>query len=644
MVDPTFSRQLREVALERVRTIRGRLARAGPEHLAEALREAHTLKGEARITGRGDVATLAHDLEAALERGDAQEAIEARLHALEVAVGAPVTGGAAAHPSFEHALLRVELSQVAELTRACSELRALVRATASLARELASLAAVDEHGAREEHGRRLRGLSRRARELAFEQDHRTTVLERDLRELRMLPIARLFEPLALAARQIAGDLGKPLEVLVDDGGSTVDRQVLDTMSEPLLHLVRNAVDHGIEPIDERLARGKPVVGTVHLRASQAGRTVRLEVADDGAGIDPDAIRRALVERGAWTSEQARARDREAVLAQLFEPAFSTRGEASEVSGRGLGLDIVRRRTEALGGTIRLETTHGEGTRFILTAPVSLVADPVVPVEVDGARYAFASSDVVAMSERSSLEVTRAAGTAIVRIEERTLSLCDLGELLGGEPRERGAVVALRADGDELALAVDRLLPVTATVRQGLDPFLEGLALVRATVALDGRLVTLLDARELLRRTRRASPSSAPASLAPPVASAPRVLVVDDSELTRDVLVSALEQLGCRVAEAVNGARALERLAAERFDLVLTDIDMPELDGLALLARIRATPQTARLPVIVLTTRAEGSFLARASELGADAYLTKAEFRTDALARLLAMHVDAEAVR
>jgi len=637
MTEPAFQRRLRQIARERVRRIRELLAEPTPARIEEALREAHTLKGEARVTGRADVATLAHELEEAIERDPA--AGEAHLAALERAVQERTEPSrAAGDVDLEQTLLRVELSQVSELARASAELRSVQRDLDALTSDLAAHVAAPPADPAEDR-RRLRSLSRRAGELAFALDQRTDVLERDLSELRTLPVQRLFDPLAHAARELGVSLDKPLEVTVDGGDAAVDRQVLDRMSEPLLHLVRNAVDHGIEAIDERAAAGKPVLGAIRLSARTRGREVRLTIADDGRGVDADQVRDALVARGVWTRAEADEAPRERVLSMLFSAGFTTRRTASEVSGRGLGLDIVQRRAESLGGGVEVASEPGRGTRVTVTVPASVVVDPVVPVEVDGSVYAFTTREVTSNREPSTLERREVGRAPAIRIDERTLPLHDLGAVLGGARRgPRGAVLILRAGGEEVALEVDRLLPVTAALRQAVDPFLDGVMVLRATVTLPGGMVALLDGREVVRRASRAAPQATPPALEPARAPA-RVLVVDDSELTRDVLVVSLGALGYEVTEAVDGARALDALAEGGFDLVLTDIDMPVMDGLELLSRIRARPETARLPVVVLTTRAEPRFLERASELGADAYLTKTAFHTDELARVVRRHVE-----
>jgi chemotaxis protein histidine kinase CheA len=646
MSEDAFQRQLRRVALERIGRIRARLERGfDAKARAEALREAHTLKGEARITGRSDVAELAHELEEwlASEASEAAEsAVAERLVRLEELAGGALlaeergAGSGGRAPDLEHTLLRVELAQVAELTRACSELRAVQRESGDLARELSELASAAVAIDREAVAGRLRSLAARARELTFEQDQRTRTLEDDLRQIRMLPLDRLFAHLRHAAERAAEELGKPVEVFTAGEAIAVDRQVLDAVSEPLLHLVRNAVDHGIEPGDVRAAAGKPTAGRIGLAAEQVGRAIHLTVEEDGRGLDLERVRNALVARGLASAEEARSATRNELLGRIFEPGFTTRREVSELSGRGFGLDIVRRRTESIGGSVSVTSEPGQGTCFVLTVPVSMVADPVVAVEVDDVVHAFATSEVDAMRDFSSVSVGRAGDGDVVRIGEDLVPLRDLGELLGGPPASRRrSLVVLAVAEERLALAVDRVLPVASAVRHGLDPFLQGIDVVRGTVSVAGRLAALLDGRELVRASR----SRAVARARPERARgrALRVLVADDSELTRDVLVATLRGLGCEVREAVDGSRALEVLGEGAVDLVLTDLDMPVVDGFELIRRIRADESTRRLPVIVLTTRGAPEDLQRASRLGADAYLTKTSFRAAELAALIERH-------
>lgn len=623
MTPEALRRQLLQVATERLERITALLAQSDAESRREALREAHTLKGEARITGRGDLAELTHTLEHAIEEDDA-EAVERRLRELVDAVRGPDgrDDESQAEPGrvdLRHTLLRVELEQVASLSRACAEVRAAQIETARLADSLHALATRPPETAQRLIGH-LRSLAGEARDLVFSHDQRVEALEHDLRGLRTIRVERVFQPLRRAVEEVARALDKAVDLRVRGEEVAVDRQVLDLVAEPLLHLVRNAVDHGIESAEDRARLHKPPRGQIGLAARVEGNRIRFVVEDDGRGIDPEGL----------------AASGSAGLHVIFEPGFTTRANATEISGRGIGLDVVRRRVEAAGGSVHVDSKLGLGARFDVVVPLSLSSDAVVELEVDGSRYALPAADVVSVHEHVSTDTVGRA--TVVRIDDATLRYRDLGALLRiGPARRRAALAVLALDRRTVAVGADRVTHVPAALRHALDPFLEALAVVRGTVTIRDRLVTLLDPREVLRLALDAN-GARDSDEPPDTDEAPTrreltVLVAEDSELTRDVLVSWLGSLGCRVHEAAHGAAALALLEQQSVDVLLTDLDMPVMDGFELIEHARrARPE---LPIVVLSTRAQAPDVERARGLGAVAHLSKTEVDGRALEEVLA---------
>ena len=641
--------RFRAVARDRLALLRAWLDELaqGQKEVAEPMRrEAHGLKGEARVLGVERVADLAHALEELLA-GEAPQtaAIGEALSAIEEALGGARTSSiAAASDRIQQGYLRVDPRLLNELGRSVAEVRVLEAELRRLADELDALSDARQGDARQGDARQgdarqgdaLRRLVHAARGLHTEHRTRLDRLDDRLRAVRMVPLGLLLEHLPRAAKSLASDLGKLVEVVVFDAGVEVDRQIVDAIAEPLVHLVQNAVDHGLETPDERTASGKPERGKLWLSARSTASLATIEVRDDGRGVDRRALREAAERHGQQVPDEL---DDEATLALLCRHGLSTRHEVTRVSGRGVGLDAVARSVEAVGGRLRMRSEAARGTAFELEVPLSTTLATVLGIEVDGARLALAPHAVV--------EVRGPAGESEVTIQTSAgwAPLADLGALIGTSetrPHERPCIVVLTHGRRRLAVAVDRATGATPVVSQRLDPFLEGCVLVRGIGLLpSGELAVELSTQELLQRFDRSSSQPAgPRRSSAERARAARVLVVDDSELTRDVVVSILKEMGLEVVEAVDGESATRTLASTPVDLVLTDLDMPVVDGFELVRRIRAMPSHRTLPIVVLSTRGSSADIQRASELGADAYLVKNRLELDQLRRVVGARLGA----
>jgi two-component system chemotaxis sensor kinase CheA len=464
----------------------------------------------------------------------------------------------------------------------------------------------------------------RAGELADE-------LHYEVGRLRMFPLASLFGVFTRTVRDLGRAQGKQVRLAVAGEDTEVDKAVLEGLRDPLLHLVRNAIDHGIEPPAVRTAAGKPPVGTITLRAHhQAGRVV-VTVEDDGAGIDLAAVRRAGVQRGLVSAAQADTLSEADTLALLFAPGFSTRAEVGATAGRGVGLDVVKRQVERLKGQLSVRSQRGQGTCFILSVPLSLALVRVVLVRAGGQHYALPLGAVQGVLTVPRHQLARVQGQITLVWGERLVPVVALEQLVGApEPpapsRPRPAVVLATGEG-LLATGVDEVAGEENVVAKPLPPLLSALPLVSGAAPLsENDLAVILHPEALVARARRlpAAPLEAP----PPRGQ--RILVVDDSLVTRDLERSILESAGYQVDTAVDGEDALARLHTHRYDLVVADVDMPRLDGLGLIARMRATPHLADVPAIIVSSRAAPADLQRGLEAGAQAYLVKSTLQPGAL--------------
>ena len=488
----------------------------------------------------------------------------------------------------------------------------------------------------------ITGTARGLRELV--EGHRTGMaLVRDgAMGLAMVPVRRVLAALPRIVRDVAQATGK--EVLLETTGEDVelDKQVLDGIADALKHLVINAVDHGCEAPADREAVGKRPQATVRVAARSVGGTVVIEVGDDGAGVDEDAVREKALRLGMIPPDSTLTGS--GLLSLLFTPAFSTSETVTETSGRGVGLDVVRSAVEDLGGSVEVRSERGSGTTFVLTLPVTLGVLRCLVARVGDERYAVPVPGVVESLSLRDAETHELAGAPVVLRHGASVPLLDLGAALGltrdPDDAPRAALVVRQANGTQLAWAVDRLEGESELVVKDLGAFLGRVPFVAgATIDGDGSVVCLLDLRELAEQaTGTASYAAAPAAAQRRSGAAPvvpgqrkaRVLVVEDSVGVRELERVILEGAGYQVETAVDGLDGASRLRDEPADLVLSDVEMPGMDGFALTRTIRRTKGWENVPVIIMTSRGEDHARQAGLDAGCSAYLLKNEFDQEQL--------------
>ncbi|MGB9722304.1 MAG: hybrid sensor histidine kinase/response regulator [Chloroflexia bacterium] len=630
-----------------------------PEVGNALLRASHGIRAltTARLEGRGEAVDLA-GLLAELERllGPRETHPEA---APVVTLSAPSAG-----PPRE--TMRVDMEQVDHLSRLVGETRLLqeqARRQQALLEELLWAQEETKQALRslketlktfherlrprqiEELTRRLERLEscleeQNSRGSAFGRQY-TAWLERsalNLAELqqqvlaiRMVPIGSLFEVFPGVVRRLAGECGVEVALEVQGAEVELDRRVLDLLREPLVHLVRNALSHGIEPPEERLRLGKPPRGRLLLEAQTLGRRVHIRVQDDGRGIDLEKVRRIAVERGLLEEREAEQADERTLLELLFRPAFSTRRQADEMAGRGVGLDVVQATMRRLNGLVQVETSPGRGTAFILDVPLTLATIPVLLVEAAGETLAIPSGVVRGLVRLRPQEIVHVEGHPVLYWQERPLSLLTLAQVLGlaaGASGQKGTVAVIAgSDGHQVALTVDRLLDEMEAIVQPLGEILSRSPYFSAaTISEAGQVIPILDLSGLLSaRPTAPIPPEHPREAPPPPRDPPRILLVEDTLITRELERSILEAAGYRVETAQDGLDALQKLERGTYHLVITDIEMPRLDGLQLTARIRQNPRWANLPIVIITAYADEERRRQGMQLGAQAYITKSRF-------------------
>lgn len=516
------------------------------------------------------------------------------------------------------------------------------------ARDAASTANLDaEAQAYLADARRLVGecqqlLSEQIAELddfSFKAGQRAQSLYDTALSCRMRPFSDVLSGQARMVRDLGRSLGKTVRLDVQGATTQVDRDVLEKLEAPLTHLLRNAVDHGIESADVRARNGKPEEGTIQLLARHHAGMLVLELQDDGGGVDLDRLRTAIVRRQLSTEETVARLTEEELLSFLFLPGFSMREQVTEVSGRGVGLDAVQHMVRQLRGGIRMEQVRGQGTRFHLEVPLTLSVVRSLVVTIGGEAYAFPLAHIERMRRLAPDEIVQLEGRQQFWHEGRHVGLVSASQLLQRPDGEATAdeipVVVIRDRESAYGVAVEKFIGERTLVVVPLDARLGKVQDVSAGALLDdGTPVLILDVEDMLRsvekllatgRLERIDPTG---RLTGPARK--RVLVVDDSLTVRELERKLLLGRGYDVAVAVDGMDGWNALRSEHFDLVITDIDMPRMDGIELVTLIRRDTRLQSLPVMVVSYKDREEDRRRGLDAGADYYLAKASFHDEAL--------------
>ncbi|OOG87992.1 hybrid sensor histidine kinase/response regulator [Pseudomonas sp. A25(2017)] len=475
-------------------------------------------------------------------------------------------------------------------------------------------------------------------EFAWQASQRAQVLYDTALACRMRPFADVLSGQTRMVRDLGRSLGKQVRLEIEGEKTQVDRDVLEKLEAPLTHLLRNAVDHGIETPEQRMLAGKPAEGLIRLRASHQAGLLVLELADDGAGVDLERVRRSIVERGLSPEQTAASLSEEELLTFLFLPGFSLRDKVTEVSGRGVGLDAVQHMVRQLRGAVVLEQTAGEGSRFHLEVPLTLSVVRSLVVEVGDEAYAFPLAHIERMCDLAPEDIVQVEGRQHFWHEGRHIGLVAASQLLN-RPATQGSsqtlkVVVIRERETIYGVAVERFIGERTLVVLPLDERLGKVQDISAGALLDdGSVVLIVDVEDLLRSVDKLLDTGRLERIARQnQAQAPRkrILVVDDSLTVRELQRKLLRGRGYDVAVAVDGMDGWNALRSEDFDLLITDIDMPRMDGIELVSLLRRDNRLQSLPVMVVSYKDREEDRRRGLDAGADYYLAKASFHDDAL--------------
>lgn len=474
--------------------------------------------------------------------------------------------------------------------------------------------------------------------MAAHSDHHALLigdLEQEVMSARLLPVSTVFANMPRAVRELASELGKQVSLTVSGETTELDRKLLEALNDPLVHLVRNSLDHGIELPHERIEQGKPATGQLHISASALGGEVHVVVRDDGRGMDPVRLRETAVRKGLIGKESAALLSDAEALELVFLPGFSTAPIITDVSGRGVGMDVVRTNITELGGQTLIESQLGRGTTTTLVLPLTLVTSRVLLVELMGQLFGLPASGCRGIIWTHPTQVKAVEGHAMISYDGLTVPLLRLADLVGVAGSKgldtpgRLPTVLIGSSKRPLGLLVDELYDEREVVVKPLGPLFEGQRRYSGAIQLgDGRLVLLLNPVALAQEARGMAlgvPTSRRASRA-----AARLLVADDSFTTRELIRSILQSAGYDVSVAVDGHDALDKLRAQTYDLVVSDVEMPRVNGFQLTARIRQELRLTEMPVIIITSLASDDHKRQGLDAGAQAYIVKSQFNQDNL--------------
>lgn len=580
--------------------------------------------------------------------GAATEAREVPVPLVSVdEVGEPVQSPQESDPTATHApatdapdTVRVSIDKLAQLVQHTDDLRRLRGQlerhhtdVTTLARNVERLLRHASKGGEplsrkttEELSQFLRGLRALRRDLLDDSEAlqaTTSELDDGLRAMQLLPATLLQQPLHRAVREACRATGKEAALRLFGEDVFLDRTLLEAIKTPLLHLVRNSVDHGIEDVAVREAIGKPALGRIAVNIEQRGSQVEIAVTDDGRGLDVARVREVAVQKGLLSAAEANRLDENESYALLLRPGFSTKEEATELSGRGVGLDVVNTTVRKLHGSLQMSSQPGQGTTFLISVPLTVAASRLLLLDEQDHTFALPLPAISRIALPRREELVKVGNQTVYYIDDQPHTVIGLSKLLGltysGEAPSRQPLLLLRGTGG-VAIACDRLRGENDLVLRPLPVELRRLSLLSAVAIVpSGPALFVLSPQALI---------SAAASLRKVQDVRSRrqtVLVADDSITTRSLLRSVLESGGYRVRTAADGDEALRLARGEPIDLLVSDVRMPRLDGISLLAKLRSDARTSKLPVVLFSGANNEEDRQRGLAAGASAYLAKSDF-------------------
>jgi chemotaxis protein histidine kinase CheA/ActR/RegA family two-component response regulator len=450
--------------------------------------------------------------------------------------------------------------------------------------------------------------------------------------LRMLPISTILDGYPRYVFELSQELGKKVSLTIEGNENEIDKNIIETLSDVFLHMVRNAVDHGIEAPADRLAINKDETGRLLIRCSRESGNMKILICDDGRGIDHEKIREKLVERGYYTREGAASLGREDLTNFIFQSGFSTSKTVSSLSGRGVGMDAVRTSIEHLKGSILVESVPGEGTTFTILVPLSIASLMGFPIACGGMKFIIPANFVDTILLINREDIITVVDRPGIKYENRIIKLYYLSQILktgsAADQHEKGAlfVVIIHAYDDVIALVVDSISSMRSVILKSPPSFMESLPVFSGVVlSEDYEMVPSLHMPTVIKMAKRTKTIDMKRRHIEYEKMRKSILVVDDSLPTREIEGEILQAEGYKVDTAADGSEALAAAKNNRYDLICTDLNMPIMDGFMLTENIRKNEDLAAIPIIVISSKDSDEDQKRAAALGADRYIIKNSF-------------------
>ena len=461
----------------------------------------------------------------------------------------------------------------------------------------------------------------------------TTDIQLAVMKTRMLPIAKVFNKFPRMIRDLSRDLGKQIDLEISGEETELDKSIVEEIGDPLVHIIRNSCDHGIEDPETRKAMGKPEKGLVQLKAYNEGNHIVVEIVDDGKGLDADMLKAKSIEKGIITEREADAMSEKEAFGLIFKPGFSTAAKVTNVSGRGVGMDVVKTNIEKLNGIIDIESEVGKGTVMKLKIPLTLAIIQSLLVGTQEEFYAIPLASVLETVRVPIDDIYTIDGKNVLRLRDEVLSLVRLSDVFGVEKVFDGGdhtyVVIIGVAEAKLGIIVDTLVGQEEIVIKSMGDYLQNIpGIAGATIRGDGRVTLIIDVGAMMEMAKdikvdiRAEIEDSTKAKEKP--SDYKVLIVDDSKMDRTIMQKALEPTGVTIIEATNGVEALNIIKSgeHSFDAILIDIEMPRMDGYTLAGEIRKYSKYRNLPLIAVTSRTSKTDRLRGVEVGMTEYITK----------------------
>ncbi|HEC1759651.1 TPA: response regulator [Campylobacter lari] len=463
----------------------------------------------------------------------------------------------------------------------------------------------------------------------------TTDIQLAVMKTRMQPIAKVFNKFPRVVRDLGRELGKQMELEISGEETELDKSIVEEIGDPIMHMIRNSCDHGIEDPATRVANGKPEKGTVNLKAYNEGNHIVVEIADDGKGLDADVLKAKAMEKNLITEREADQMSDKEAFALIFKPGFSTAKKITNVSGRGVGMDVVKTNIEKLNGVIEIDSELGKGTVMKLKIPLTLAIIQSLLVGTQEEFYAIPLASVLETVRVPIDDIYTIEGKNVLRLRDEVLSLVRLSDVFGVkqvlENTDQTYVVVIGVAESKLGIIVDTLVGQEEIVIKSMGEYLQNIqGIAGATIRGDGRVTLIIDVAAMMDIAKeikvdiKAQIESQSKKTAKEKPSDYTVLIVDDSKMDRNIMQKSLEPLGVSIVEATNGVEALNMIKSGEHDIdaVLIDIEMPRMDGYTLAGEIRKYSKYKNLPLVAVTSRTSKSDRLRGVEVGMTEYITK----------------------